>query len=84
MKLSRISILALAIIAPTLSIPAHAYVGPGAGVSLIGAAVGLILAILFALGVVVLWPLRRLMKQRKGARQELDANDVAQAGAESD
>lgn len=82
--IARTIVLALSIFALALSGPAYAYVGPGAGVSLIGAAIGLILAIVLALGVIVLWPLRRLMKHRKAARQDLDTNDVAQAGAESD
>ena len=44
---------------------AAAYVGPGAGLSLIGAAVGLVLAILTALGFVLLWPFRRALKRRR-------------------
>lgn len=82
MMIVRTFILALTIFA--LAAPAHAYVGPGAGVSLIGAAVGLIFAVVLALGVIVLWPLRRFMKHRKAARQDVDANDAAPAGAESD
>lgn len=41
------------------------YIGPGAGVSLIGALVGLGLALGSALFFVVLWPLRMLMKKTK-------------------
>ncbi len=39
------------------------YVGPGAGLGLIGALVGLILAVTSALGFVLLWPLRRLLRK---------------------
>lgn len=64
--------------------PAFAYVGPGAGVSLLGAAAGLIVAILVAFGVIVLWPLRRFMKTRRKATADAPSGDVASAGAEPD
>jgi hypothetical protein len=50
----------------TLSaLPALAYVGPGAGLSLLGAFWGLLIAVLAALAFVVLYPIRRLMRARK-------------------
>lgn len=45
--------------------PALAYVGPGAGLTLLGALWGLILAVVVSLGFVLLWPLRRLMRRNK-------------------
>ncbi len=47
------------------AIPAVAYVGPGAGVSLISSLVGLIIAVLVAIGAVLVWPIRRYLKKRK-------------------
>ncbi len=48
--------------------PAAAYVGPGAGLSLLGALWGVVIAIGAAVGFVILWPLRRfLRKGRAGA-----------------
>lgn len=44
---------------------ALAYVGPGAGLSLLGALWGLLLAVVAALGFIVLWPLRRMLKRRR-------------------
>jgi hypothetical protein len=41
-----------------------AYVGPGAGLSLLGALWGLAVAILAALAFVIVWPVRRLMLNR--------------------
>jgi membrane protein implicated in regulation of membrane protease activity len=47
------------------AVPADAYVGPGAGVSLISSLVGVVIAIFVALGAVLAWPLRRYLKKRK-------------------
>lgn len=49
------------------AIPAHAYVGPGAGLSLLGALWGLVVAVAAAVGFVLLWPLRRAMRRRRTA-----------------
>ncbi len=51
-----------------LSGPAMAYVGPGAGISLVGALIGLAVAVVTALGVVLFWPVRALMKKMKTAQ----------------
>ena len=45
--------------------PAQAYIGPGAGLGAIGAFVGLLGAILLAIGVVVIWPIRRMMRKAR-------------------
>jgi hypothetical protein len=48
---------------------AHAYVGPGAGLTLIGSLIGLGAAVLAAIGAVLLWPFRRWLKRRKAGAQ---------------
>ena len=53
---------------------AAAYVGPGAGLSLLGALWGLLLAVVAAIGFVILWPLRRLRK-RAQEKREAAANE---------
>lgn len=60
--------------------PAAAYVGPGAGLSLIGALWGLLVAVGAALGFVLFWPLRRLWRRRRspqGADSRTDTQDPA-------
>lgn len=47
--------------------PALAYIGPGAGVSLFGAAFGLLAAIVSAVGFMLLWPIRAMLKKRRAA-----------------
>ncbi|MGP1397734.1 MAG: hypothetical protein ACTS3R_19695 [Inquilinaceae bacterium] len=44
---------------------AQAYIGPGAGLTLIGAVWGLVLAVVAALSFVVLWPLRRVWRRAR-------------------
>ncbi len=46
---------------------AAAYVGPGAGLSLLGAFWGLLLAVVAALGFVILWPVRRMLKRGRAS-----------------
>jgi membrane protein implicated in regulation of membrane protease activity len=51
-----------------------AYVGPGAGLSLLGALWGLAVAILAALAFVIVWPVRRLMRGRRRPTEPATAN----------
>jgi hypothetical protein len=41
---------------------AHAYIGPAAAVSFFGAAFGLLIAIFSAIGVLLTWPVRALLR----------------------
>ena len=55
---------------------AHAYIGPGAGISVLGSLLGILTTVLVAIGAILLWPLRTYMKRRKARRE-------ATAGAET-
>jgi hypothetical protein len=46
--------------------PAVAYVGPGAGLGAIGAFLGFVATILLTLGLLVFWPVRRLLRRARG------------------
>jgi membrane protein implicated in regulation of membrane protease activity len=52
---------------------ASAYVGPGAGLSLLGALWGLVLAVGAALWFVIIWPLRRMRKRSQQRRDDAEA-----------
>ena len=55
---------------------ASAYVGPGAGVSVLGALWGLIVGVVMALGVILFWPIRMMMRKRKAAREAAAAGSA--------
>ncbi len=60
-----------------LAAPALAYVGPGAGLTLLGALWGLIAAVVMSVGFIILWPFRRLVfgHRRKPGSKAVDAAD---------
>jgi uncharacterized iron-regulated membrane protein len=64
-----------------VTLPAAAYIGPGAGLSLLGAFWGLLVAVLAALGFVIMWPIRRLFRRNK-ANQPARAQTEAPSGAD--
>jgi hypothetical protein len=55
--------------------PAFAYVGPGAGLTLLGALWGLILAVVVSVGFILLWPIRRMMRRNKRVTGDQQAMD---------
>lgn len=76
------------VIAPLLALaatPAFAYVGPGAGLSLLGALWGLLLAVLTALVFLALWPIRQYRKKARLRRAEAESQntDVSTTTAQS-
>lgn len=73
---------ALSALAACAATPAWAYIGPGAGLSLLGAFGALLVAILAAVGFLVLWPLRRMRRQK--ARQKASLRQVETDAPASD
>ena len=63
-----------------VALPAAAYIGPGAGLSLLGAFWGLLLAVVAALGFVILWPLRRMFRRARAAEHESAQSAMAAPG----
>ena len=57
---------ALAVLVALWAEPAAAYIGPGAGITMLGALWGVIVAVVLAIGAVLFWPIRlQLRKMRK-------------------
>jgi hypothetical protein len=59
--------------------PALAYFGPGAGITMLTALWGVVLAVLLAVGAILVWPIRALMRRRRQSVQGEPA-DRSQAG----
>lgn len=55
--------------------PVLAYVGPGAGISVLGSLLGILATIVVAIAAIVMWPLRKLMKRRKAATDPAESNE---------
>ena len=53
-----------------LSATVQAYIGPGAGISVIGSLIGVVVTVLLAVGAILMWPVRRLMRRRKAKKNE--------------
>lgn len=59
--------------------PLHAYIGPGAGISVLGSLLGILATILVAIGAILFWPVRKLMKRRKAAAAASQPTESAAA-----
>lgn len=63
---------------------AQAYVGPGAGISLLGSLWGLIVGVVVALAMILFWPIRIMLRKRKAAAEaEAAAAEKSAAGDDS-
>lgn len=73
------------ILVMSLGLPgvAFAYVGPGAGISMLGALWGLIIGVLMAVGVILFWPIRMMIRKAKAKKAGSDeqAGTEAQSGS---
>lgn len=74
---SSLSIVLVALTGIVFTLPAEAYVGPGAGLSLMGALWGLVIAVVASLGFIVLWPLRRFVLRRRSRAENQDHDSEA-------
>lgn len=54
---------------------AMAYIGPGAGISAIGAALALVAAVIFAIVGFIWYPVKRMMRKRKSVEDQTDQNN---------
>jgi hypothetical protein len=56
---------ALAVLVALWAEPAAAYIGPGAGITMLGALWGVIVAVFLAIGAVLFWPIRLLLRKMR-------------------
>jgi hypothetical protein len=61
-----------------LPVTAQAYVGPGAGAGAIAVVLGILSAIFFAFVGIIWYPIKRLMRGRKGAKRKDAGADAGQ------
>jgi hypothetical protein len=66
-----------------LAVSAHAYVGPGVGVTLIGWFAGCFLATAAALWAVVAWPVRRFLARRRLQRRAIEGKNIPHGPADA-
>lgn len=58
---------------------ALAYIGPGAGITFIGALIGLVLAVLSAVSFILFWPFRRAWRRMKARKENIEAMECQDA-----
>lgn len=56
----------------TLPLPAFAYLGPGGGITAIGALIAIVLAVLYTFFGFIWFPLKRLFKKIRGKQQPIE------------
>ena len=72
--------LAILLAAVTLPTEVLAYVGPGAGLSLLGALWALVAALATAFLFLLAWPVRRMLRRRRLAAAAQPAGELADSG----
>lgn len=60
--------------------PAAAYIGPGAGISVLGSLLGILATIVVAIGAILFWPIKKLMKRRKANKETGVSEDTDTSG----
>lgn len=66
--------IALAALLAFAAAPAVAYIGPGAGLSFLGSLLTWVVGILIALGAILFYPIRILIRRFRGKRPEHEEN----------
>jgi membrane protein implicated in regulation of membrane protease activity len=74
-------LLALVLLTPVST--AVAYVGPGAGMSVLGSLLSILATIFVAIGAILIWPLRKFMKRRKARRNSPADAETVNAGTDT-
>ncbi len=65
-----------------ISSPVSAYVGPGAGISVLGSLLGILATIFVAIGAILFWPIRKLMRRKKKRTESGPSQDTDSSSAD--
>ena len=60
----------------TLTLALFGYIGPGGGIALLGPLVGVLMAVVGALAMVAIWPIRYMLKKGRETRDEGQETEV--------
>ena len=66
----------LTILALLFASPTMAYIGPGAGISVLGSLFGIIVTIIVAIGAIIMWPLRKLFRIKKKKKPTAETDEA--------
>lgn len=64
--------------------PALAYIGPGSGISLLGGLWGILVAIVLAIGAILIWPIRYVFRRLRRKRRDASKANAAEPTAAVD
>lgn len=76
MSKSAVLLLRALLVSMLLVTPSVAYIGPGAGISVLGSVLGILATIFVAIGAIVFWPIRKFLKRKKAVRGSADEATV--------
>lgn len=72
--LKTLAILILLAVSPA----AMAYIGPGAGISVLGSLLGILGTIVVAIGAILFWPVRKFLKRKKQRQAAAGEENVSE------
>jgi len=55
----------LAILLILISPAAMAYIGPGAGIPILGSLIGVVVTVILVVSAILFWPIRKMLKNKK-------------------
>lgn len=70
--------IAIALVLLMQALPALAYIGPGSGISLLGGLWGVLVAIVLAVGAVLIWPIRYVFRRLRRKLGGASASEAAE------
>ena len=66
----------IGLLSALLATPAYSYIGPGAGAGTIAVVLGVLASVFLAFVAILWYPLKRLLKKRKGVQKESTEKQV--------